>query len=134
MNDRLETKDDSFLAEIIITLVPCSSPAEQFISVTAIFSGKMEVTKVAFLLLFLGVVNAEVCERKGEEIHTCTQCLWMYEDLIQDNKCITSLSMTVYYSTINRRDTLLHWIYTRNNRNYIVVWVFVRVWQFWTKF
>ena len=77
----------SFLAEIIITLVPCSSPAEQFISVTAIFSGKMEVTKVAFLLLFLGVVNAEVCERKGEEIHTCTQCMWMYQDPIEGNRC-----------------------------------------------
>ena len=76
-----------FLAEVFITLLV-------FISVTAIFSEKMEVTIIALLLLTLGVVNAEVCQRDGVDINTCTQCIWMSQDTNQrckfcDDKDVT---------------------------------------------
>ena len=79
-----------FLAEVFITLVSLV-----FISVTAIFSEKMEVTIIALLLLTLGVVNAEVCQRDGVDINTCTQCIWMSQDTNQrckfcDDKDVTA--------------------------------------------
>ena len=43
----------------------------------------MEVTIIALLLLTLGVVNAEVCQRDDVDINTCTQCIWMSQDTNQ---------------------------------------------------
>ena len=62
--------------------VPSLYHTTEIITVTAIFSKRMEVTWVALLLLFLGAANAEdsTCTRpNGDEVFKCTECLWMSE-------------------------------------------------------